>query len=163
MVPHGMSVALTAPEAFRFTFEAAPERHLRAAAAARARTPACPRPGRVPAAVLVDLMRDIGIPNGVGAVGFDEGDIPDLVEGTMKQQRLLATALARSPRTTSPGSSPVDAALVISRQDDALRDLGRGDHLPVHGGLGAHECHRATLRSTVPARSTRAPARHRAE
>src|SRR3954465_8810531 len=31
MVPHGMAVSLTAPEAFRFTFEAAPERHQRAA------------------------------------------------------------------------------------------------------------------------------------
>ena len=31
MVPHGMSVALTAAEAFRFTFDAAPERHVRAA------------------------------------------------------------------------------------------------------------------------------------
>src|SRR5207302_5293171 len=31
MVPHGMSVALTAPEAFRFTFDAAPGRHQRAA------------------------------------------------------------------------------------------------------------------------------------
>src|SRR3712207_9588267 len=41
--------------------------------------------------VLTDLMRDIDIPNGVGAVGFGEGDVPDLVEGTMKQQRLLAT------------------------------------------------------------------------
>jgi alcohol dehydrogenase class IV len=37
-------------------------------------------------------MRDIDIPNGIGAVGYDEGDIPDLVNGTMKQQRLLATA-----------------------------------------------------------------------
>ena len=37
-------------------------------------------------------MRDIGIPDGIGAVGYGEGDIPDLVEGTMKQQRLLATA-----------------------------------------------------------------------
>ena len=36
-------------------------------------------------------MRDIDIPNGIGAVGYDEGDIPDLVAGTMKQQRLLAT------------------------------------------------------------------------
>jgi hypothetical protein len=31
LVPHGMSVALIAPEAFRFTFEAAPDRHVRAA------------------------------------------------------------------------------------------------------------------------------------
>jgi hydroxyacid-oxoacid transhydrogenase len=37
-------------------------------------------------------MRDIGMPNGVGAVGFDEGDVDGLVEGTMQQQRLLATA-----------------------------------------------------------------------
>ena len=27
----------------------------------------------------------------IGGVGYDEGDVPDLVEGTMKQQRLLAT------------------------------------------------------------------------
>ena len=32
-------------------------------------------------------MRDIEIPNGIGAVGYTEADIPDLVPGTMKQQR----------------------------------------------------------------------------
>jgi hydroxyacid-oxoacid transhydrogenase len=29
IVPHGMAVSLTAPEAFRFTFEARPGRHVR--------------------------------------------------------------------------------------------------------------------------------------
>ena len=46
--------------------------------------------------VLVALMRDIGIPNGIGGVGYTEDDVPDLVPGTMKQQRLLATC-ARTP------------------------------------------------------------------
>ncbi|TYP88553.1 hydroxyacid-oxoacid transhydrogenase [Blastococcus xanthinilyticus] len=91
MVPHGMSVALTAPEAFRFTFEASPERHVRAA---ELLAPGADRPADLAEflpTVLADLMRDIDIPNGVGAVGFGEGDIPDLVDGAMKQQRLLAT------------------------------------------------------------------------
>ncbi|SEL98502.1 Alcohol dehydrogenase, class IV [Blastococcus sp. DSM 46786] len=91
MVPHGMSVALTAPEAFRFTFEASPERHVRAA---ELLAPGADRPADAAEflpTVLADLMRDIDIPNGVGAVGFGEGDIPDLVDGAMKQQRLLAT------------------------------------------------------------------------
>ena len=91
MVPHGMSVSLTAPEAFRFSFEAAPDRHI---AAARMLGPDAEKQDdaseQLPH-VVTQLMRDIGIPNGIGAVGFDEGDISDLVEGTMKQQRLLAT------------------------------------------------------------------------
>jgi len=92
MVPHGMSVALTAPEAFRYTFDASPERHLRAA---ELLAPAADRPAdaaqTLPCA-LVALMKDIQIPGGIAAVGFTAGDIPDLVGGTMKQQRLLATA-----------------------------------------------------------------------
>jgi len=92
MIPHGMSVALTAPEAFRFTFDADPARHR---TAARLLDPGADEPND-PAeylpSVLTSLMRDIGIPDGIGAVGYDEGDIPALVEGTMKQQRLLATA-----------------------------------------------------------------------
>ena len=94
MVPHGMAVALTAPEAFRWTFDAAPERHL---AAARLLDPQVePTPGSEPRdllpGVLVDLMRDIGMPNGLDAIGYDEGDVDALVEGALKQQRLLATS-----------------------------------------------------------------------
>ena len=91
MVPHGMAVALTAPEAFRFTFPAAPERHLRAA---RLLDPAYDGPADASTlpGVLLRLMHDIGLPGGVGAVGFGAGDVHDLVAGALKQQRLLATA-----------------------------------------------------------------------
>jgi len=98
MVPHGMAVSLTAPEAFRFTFEASPERHVRAA---QLLAPDAERPSDdrdfLPQ-VLLDLMHDIAIPNGLGAVGYGEGDVDALVEGTLKQQRLLATA----PREATP-------------------------------------------------------------
>ena len=94
MVPHGMAVILTAPSAFRFTYTTAPERHLRAAElmgvpvaglAEADRREALPR-------ALLALMRDTGIPSGLRAVGYSERDIPALVEGTLKQPRLLAGA-----------------------------------------------------------------------
>jgi alcohol dehydrogenase class IV len=92
MVPHGMSVSLTAPEAFRYTFQAAPQRHVRAA---QLLAPDAERPNDdadfLPN-VLTRLMREIEIPNGIAAVGYDHGDVGDLVDGALKQQRLLATA-----------------------------------------------------------------------
>ena len=94
MVPHGQSVSLTAPEAFRFSFSSAPERHLTAARLMDPDAPTVDPHEQLPS-VLVSLMRDIGIPNGIGGVGYTEADVPDLVPGTMKQQRLLATC----PRT----------------------------------------------------------------
>jgi alcohol dehydrogenase class IV len=109
MVPHGMAVALTAPEAFRWTFESDPDRHLAAALlldparGTRRDGEACDvLPG-----VLVDLMRDVGLPNGLSAVGYDEHDVDDLVDGSLKQQRLLAT----SPREVGPD----DLAGILTR------------------------------------------------
>ncbi len=89
LVPHGMAVSLTAPEAFRFTFDTAPDRHVRAAQLLDPR--AAPGPDALPG-VLTTLMRDVGIPPGIAAVGFAEADVDDLVEGALKQQRLLAIA-----------------------------------------------------------------------
>jgi hydroxyacid-oxoacid transhydrogenase len=46
---------------------------------------------RLPRAI-VSLMRDAGIPSGIAAVGFTHADIPDLVDGALKQQRILSMA-----------------------------------------------------------------------
>ena len=90
IVPHGMAVSLTAPAAFRFTFDAAPERHLHAA---RILDPDAggDGPDLLPG-VITALMRDIGIPNGLAEVGYGAADVDDLVAGAFQQQRLLATA-----------------------------------------------------------------------
>jgi hydroxyacid-oxoacid transhydrogenase len=95
LVPHGQAVSLTAPEAFRFCFDSAPERHLRAAELLAPDLPAEGDPSERLPRVLTEMMRDVGIPNGIGGVGYTEADVADLVPGTMKQQRLLTT----SPRT----------------------------------------------------------------
>lgn len=90
IVPHGMAVSLTAPAAFRFTFEASPERHLHAA---RLLDPDAvgDGPDLLPG-VLTTLMRDIGLPNGLAEIGYGEADVDALVAGSLLQQRLLATA-----------------------------------------------------------------------
>lgn len=97
IVPHGMAVSLTAPEAFRFTYDADPGRHL---VAARLLDPSLSSTASGPDVlpdVLAALMRDIGIPNGLAEVGYGDADVDALVEGALQQQRLLATA----PRTVT--------------------------------------------------------------
>lgn len=92
MVPHGESVSLTAPAAFRFTYPAGAHRHEQAASMLDGRVADIDdKQERLPWA-LTELMRDIGIANGIDGVGYGEQDIPALVEGTLKQQRLLTMA-----------------------------------------------------------------------
>ncbi len=88
--PHGHSVIVTAPAAFRFTYEADPERHHRAAELLTG-GPVEPGPDALPDA-LIALMRDVGAPSGVAELGYGEEDIPTLVEGALQQQRLLVLA-----------------------------------------------------------------------
>ena len=94
MVPHGMAVILSAPAAFRFTYASAPDRHLRAAELMGVPVSGLSEAERREAlpGALISLMRDTGIANGLTAVGYTERDIPALVEGTLKQPRLLAGA-----------------------------------------------------------------------
>jgi alcohol dehydrogenase class IV len=107
LVPHGMSVILTAPAAFRFTYTSAPERHLRAAELMGVPIDGLSEAERREAlpGALIGLMRDVGIPNGLGAIGYGEQDVAALVEGTLRQPRLLSGA----PRTV--GAAELDTIL----------------------------------------------------
>ena len=89
--PHGMSVIVNAPAAFRFTASACPERHLEAARllGADVRDVADKDAGELLAGRLMALMKATGMPNGIGGVGYGDADIPDLVTGAYIQQRLL--------------------------------------------------------------------------
>jgi alcohol dehydrogenase class IV len=87
-VPHGWSVIVTAPAAFRFTYDAMPERH-KEVAELLAGGPISDADENTLPEILISLMRDIGAPRGVRELGYIEDDIDELVEGAMKQQRLL--------------------------------------------------------------------------
>jgi alcohol dehydrogenase class IV len=87
-VPHGWSVIVTAPAAFRFTYEAMPDRHRCVAELLSGQSIEKADENTLPE-ILIQLMKDVGAPRGVRELGYDEGDIDDLVDGAMKQQRLL--------------------------------------------------------------------------
>ena len=88
-VPHGFSVIVTAPAAFRFTYDAMPEKHHEAARLLTGQP--AEGPDALPDALLA-LMRDVGAPLDLETLGYSEADVPDLVAGAEKQQRLLVLA-----------------------------------------------------------------------
>jgi len=93
MVPHGMSVIVSAPAVAKFTASAAPAKHRHAAILLGAeQTPHEDEIGEALAAALARLMRATAMPNGLRALGYREGDVPALVAGAHAQQRLLANA-----------------------------------------------------------------------
>ncbi len=70
IVPHGMAVCLNAPAVA----------------------------GEILANAVIDLMRKVGMPNGLKAVGFGPQDVDQLVEGTLPQHRVTKL----SPRPAAP-------------------------------------------------------------
>lgn len=100
IVPHGMAVILSAPAVFRFTAPADPQRHLHAAmlmgvdVAASSLEDA----GELVANAIIDLIRQLGLPNGLAAVGYSPDDVEELVSGTMPQHRVTKLA----PRSAGP-------------------------------------------------------------
>ena len=99
LVPHGMSVIVTAPAVFRWTSVANPDRHLEAARllGADTRGAALEDAGEILADGLIALMKAVGMPNGLNEVGITEDDLDGLVSGTLPQSRI--TQLSPRPAT----------------------------------------------------------------
>ena len=113
IVPHGMSVILNTPAVAQFTAPACPERHLRAAAALGADVAGVDAAdaGEVLAGRVVELMRQLGMPNGLAAVGYTTDDIPALVAGTLPQHRV--TKLSPAPAGEQELSELFHASLTV--------------------------------------------------
>lgn len=90
LVPHGFAAIVNAPAVFRFTAPAGPQRHLRAAAVLGADCSGAKHEdaGAILADRIVSLMRQLGAPNGLSALGYGHQHIPALVEGTLPQHRV---------------------------------------------------------------------------
>ena len=95
IIPHGVSVAVSAPAVFRFTGPSNPERHLAAAEAfgvdiANVKKESA---GEVLAEALQKFLADLGDqPKGLKDLGFKRENLDDLVEGTIPQARVLMLA-----------------------------------------------------------------------
>jgi hydroxyacid-oxoacid transhydrogenase len=100
IIPHGISVIVNAPAVFRFTGASAPARHLKAAEVLGAKVNGAKDQdaGKILADCIIGIMRDLRIPNGLRALGYDSSDIPALVEGTLPQHRVTKL----SPRAAAP-------------------------------------------------------------
>jgi hydroxyacid-oxoacid transhydrogenase len=111
LIPHGMSVILGAPAAFRFMAPANPQACLEAAAliGADTRGASPDDAGDILAAAVIDVMKKTGMPNGLKAVGYTEDDIPALVAGALPQHRVTKL----SPR-------PVDAEAFTEMFRDSM-------------------------------------------
>jgi hydroxyacid-oxoacid transhydrogenase len=95
IIPHGVSVAVTAPAVFRFTAPSNPERHLVAAEIFGVDISNVKREsaGEVLSEAVSEFLVKLGDqPRGLKELGFKRSNIDELVEGTIPQKRVLMLA-----------------------------------------------------------------------
>jgi len=95
IIPHGVSVAVTAPAVFKFTAASNPERHLAAAElfGADISNAKAEDAGEILSEEIKKFLVGLGDqPRGIMGLGYKAGDIPQLVEGTIPQRRVLMLA-----------------------------------------------------------------------
>ncbi len=90
VIPHGLAVMMTSSAVYRFTAQVDPRRHLYVASlmgvdVSRTRVEEA---GNILAQAMIDLMRQTGMPNGLQALCYSADVIPEMVAGTLPQQRL---------------------------------------------------------------------------
>ena len=92
--PHGMSVIVNAPAAYRFTAAGCPDRHIEGAQLLGADTHdvSDAEAGAVLAQHIEQMMRSTGVSNGIGGVGFTADAVDGLAKAATAQQRLLLVA-----------------------------------------------------------------------
>tara|TARA_B100001179_G_C18566936_1_gene393241 strand:- start:114 stop:1400 length:1287 start_codon:yes stop_codon:yes gene_type:complete len=90
-IPHGISVIVTAPAVFRFTYDSDPSKHLKAAELLKGTPLDNPGPESL-SYELIKIMKEVGIPSGIKELGYTKEDIPEIITRAMKQQRLLSIA-----------------------------------------------------------------------
>jgi len=95
LIPHGVSVAVTAPAVFAFTAASNPERHLHAAElfGADITNARAEDAGVILSDVIKKFLVKLGDqPMGIKGLGYGRGDIEGLVEATLPQSRVLMLA-----------------------------------------------------------------------
>jgi hydroxyacid-oxoacid transhydrogenase len=93
-IPHGISVAVSAPAIFRYLASAQPDRHLDAAGfmGAQHLDAGGDEVGEVVANRIVELMRATSVPNGISAVGFGASDVKAMAASSIRQKRAIENA-----------------------------------------------------------------------
>jgi hydroxyacid-oxoacid transhydrogenase len=91
LVPHGFAVIVNSPSVFRFMGPVCPQRHAEAARAFAVEVEGRP-PGEALASGLIELMRSVGAPNGLGELGYTSEELDALTDKGWKQRRVVDNA-----------------------------------------------------------------------
>ena len=89
MIPHGLSVAITAPAIFNFTAKSDPKRHVDVTKALGISDVDENNVNIMLPRAIKDIMNSIGMPTKLSDLGYKESDVDELVKVTLPQHRVV--------------------------------------------------------------------------